>query len=159
MAGKQLMTPPDIPVNLVRAHAGETFMLGTVQIRVMEDGSNTHDRLGTAEFTVPPNTDGPPLHWHEMHDETFLVLSGRMRFFVKDGGIVDCTEGDYVTVPVRSVHTWGTLGEGCKFLNTFTPSYYINYFKILSQMTEEGKPMDKEINKKAMSYFATIGVD
>lgn len=24
------------------------------------------DRLGTAEFTVPPNTDGPPLHWHEM---------------------------------------------------------------------------------------------
>ena len=58
MAAKELMTPPDIPVNLVRAKAGETFMLGTVrkslldepfsgsaltttEIRVMEDGSNT----------------------------------------------------------------------------------------------------------------------
>ncbi|KAI1383782.1 RmlC-like cupin [Hypoxylon trugodes] len=159
MASNQLMKTPDIPVNLVRAKAGETFMLGTVKIRVMEDGSNTHDRIGSAEFTVPPHTEGPPKHWHEMHDETFLVLSGKLRFHVKDGGIVDCETGDYVTVPVRSPHTFlNPFDEECRFFNTFTPSYYINYFKVLSQLLEPGKPMDPEANKKAMAYFATIGV-
>ncbi|OTA87829.1 hypothetical protein M434DRAFT_35171 [Hypoxylon sp. CO27-5] len=157
--GKQLVPTPDISVDLVRAKAGETFKLGTITIRVMEDGSNTHDRLGTAEFTIPPHTDGPPMHWHEMHDETFLVQSGRLRFHVKDGGVINCDLGDYVTVPVRAPHTFSNpFDEECKFLNTFTPAYYINYFRLLSQLTEEGKPMDKEANAKAMAYFATIGV-
>ena len=32
----------------------------------------TDNRIGSAEFTLPPGTKGPPAHWHEMHDETFL---------------------------------------------------------------------------------------
>jgi uncharacterized cupin superfamily protein len=45
----------------------------------MEDGSRTDNRIGSAEFTLPPNTAGPPAHWHEMHDETFLVTQGMVR--------------------------------------------------------------------------------
>jgi hypothetical protein len=33
---------------------------------------STDNRIGTVELTVPANTPGPPPHWHEMHDETFL---------------------------------------------------------------------------------------
>lgn len=43
---------------------------GTVQLADIYLPDN---RIGVAEFTVPANTDGPPAHWHEMHDETFLV--------------------------------------------------------------------------------------
>jgi hypothetical protein len=40
------METPRVPVNFVPAHEGETFKLGTVTIRIMEDGSRT----GTATF-------------------------------------------------------------------------------------------------------------
>lgn len=70
--------------------------------------SDTDNRIGSAEFTVPPNMKGPPAHWHEMHDETFLVTKGMIRFHVpdpenpgKDLKTVDAYEGDYVTVPTQ----------------------------------------------------------
>lgn len=154
------METPSVPINFVPAKAGEVLQLGTITIRIMEDGSRTDNRIGSAEFTVPPNTPGPPPHWHEMHDETFLVTQGTLRFHAKDGKHIDAATGDYVVVPTRSPHTFSNAtDEPAKFFNTFTPAFYINYFKLLSTFSEEGKPMNPENNRKAMAYFATIGVD
>ena len=95
-----------------------------------------------------------------MHDETFLVTQGKLRFYAKDGKQVDAGLGDYVVVPVRSAHTFGNpFDEEAKFFNTYTPAYYINYFKMLATMAEAGKVMSPEINRKAMAYFATIGIE
>lgn len=41
-----------------------------------------------------------------MHDETFLVTQGTLRFHGKDGAIIDAHTGDYVTVPPRAPHTF-----------------------------------------------------
>jgi hypothetical protein len=35
------METPTVPINFVPAKAGETFKLGTITIRIMEDGSRT----------------------------------------------------------------------------------------------------------------------
>jgi hypothetical protein len=35
------METPTVPINFVPAKEGESFMLGTVKIRIMEDGSRT----------------------------------------------------------------------------------------------------------------------
>jgi len=166
-----------VPINFVPAKSGDSFHLGTITIRIMEDGSRTDMRLGSAEFTLPPDTKGPPAHWHEMvcpfnlfskscpltfiqHDETFLVTQGTVRFHAKNGKHIDAKMGDYVTVPTRSPHTFSNpFDEEAKFFNTFTPAHYINYFKLLHTMSQEGVPMNPEANKKAMAYFATIGVD
>lgn len=83
-AALSTMKMPRRPINYVPAKSGETLLLPNNLIcRIMEDGSRTDNRIGSAEFTVPPNTAGPPAHWHEMHDETFLVTQGviRVRFF------------------------------------------------------------------------------
>ena len=40
----------------------------------------TDNRLGAVEVTIPPHTQGPQPHWHEMHDETFLITKGTVRF-------------------------------------------------------------------------------
>ena len=89
MAG--LMETPKGSINFVPAKAGETLALGHITIRIMEDGSRTgttqslpspsplspsphlpllthqpDNRIGSAEFTVPAHTPGPPPHWHEM---------------------------------------------------------------------------------------------
>lgn len=39
----------------------------------MEDGSNTQFRLAAIESLLPPKSDGPVFHFHEMHDEGFYV--------------------------------------------------------------------------------------
>ncbi|EXJ81208.1 hypothetical protein A1O3_07498 [Capronia epimyces CBS 606.96] len=153
------METPSVPVNFVPATAGESFKLGTITIRILEDGSRTDNRIGSAEFIVPPHTAGPPPHWHEMHDETFLVLKGTLRFHALHGQTIDAKVGDYVTVPTQSPHTFSNpYDEEAVFFNTYTPAFYINYFKLLATLGEAGKPMDPEANRKAMAYFATIGV-
>ncbi|KAF2726064.1 hypothetical protein K431DRAFT_280095 [Polychaeton citri CBS 116435] len=164
MAG--IVGVPDVPINFVPATSGEVLNLGMIKCRVMEDGSRTDNRIGSAEFTVPAKTPGPPAHWHEMHDETFLVTKGTIRFHVpdpenpgKDLKYIDAHEGDYVTVPTRSPHTFSNPTDGeSKFFNTYTPAYYINYFKLLSTMGDEGKPMPAEANVQAMALYATLPV-
>ena len=118
----------------------------------MEDGANTDNRLGMAELTLAPHSTGPPAHWHEMHDETFLVTKGTVRFFgagVKGAGnresekgkggkeevFLDAKEGDYIVIGTQAPHTFSNpTGEEAKFVNTFTPAFYVNYFKLMSDM-------------------------
>jgi len=38
------MDTPTVPINFVPATGGETFKLGTITIRIMEDGSRTDNR-------------------------------------------------------------------------------------------------------------------
>lgn len=148
---------PDVPITFVPVQSGEVLKLGTITIRIMEDGSNTSQRLGIAELIIPAQTPGPPGHWHEMHDETFLVTKGTVRFHAPHGKVIDAKVGDLVTVPVRSPHTFSNpFDEEARFVNTYTPSFYINYFKLLAKMSEEGKPMSPQANMKAMANFATI---
>ncbi|KAI0972864.1 RmlC-like cupin domain-containing protein [Xylaria arbuscula] len=154
----QSMRMPRRPVNVVPAKEGEILQLGPVKCRIMEDGSRTDNRIGAAEFTLPPNTSGPPGHWHEMHDETFLVTKGTVRFHLPDGKHVDAKEGDYVVVPTRAPHTFSNpTGEESIFFNTFTPAYYINYFKLMAEMTAGGgRPLTQDVIREAMSKYATV---
>ena len=68
------METPSVPINFVPAKSGDSFHLGVITIRIMEDGSRTDMRLGSAEFTLPPDTKGPPAHWHEMVCSIVFVL-------------------------------------------------------------------------------------
>lgn len=116
-------------------------------------------RISSAEVTIPPGARGPPPHWHEMHDETFLVTEGLIRFHIPGKPDVDARAGDYVVVPTKSPHTFSNPSDATsRFFTTFTPAFYINYFKMLSELTEKGKPMSEEANRKAMAYYATLPV-
>lgn len=121
----------------------------------MESGEHTDNRIGSAEFTLPPHTKGPPPHWHEMHDETFLVTQGKMQFHGLHGETIVAKLGDYVTVPTRSPHTFSNpYDEEAKFFNTYTPAFYINYFKMLSQM---GQAVSHSITDIESSLLMRLG--
>ena len=82
-----------------------------------------------------------------------------MRFHLLNGKTIDAAKGDYVTVPTRSPHTFSNpFDEEAMFFNTYTPAHYINYFKLLSTMAEEGVPMNPEANRKAMAVNHTLEV-
>ncbi|KAH6644491.1 RmlC-like cupin domain-containing protein [Boeremia exigua] len=151
------MEMPRRPINYVPAKEGEILKLGHVICRIMEDGSRTDNRIGSAEFTLPPKTGGPPAHWHEMHDETFLVTQGTVRFHAPDNKHIDAHVGDYITVPIRAPHTFSNpFEQEAKFFNTYTPAFYIDYFRILAQLGKDDEKMSKEKNLEVMGRFATI---
>jgi len=71
------------PTNVAVFHRSdelETLQLGPISIHVLEDGSRTETRLGVVTLGLAPFSTGPPQHWHEMHDKTFLVTKGRVKF-------------------------------------------------------------------------------
>ena len=97
-----------------------------------------------------------------MHDETFLVTKGAVHF--KTSGLkesqsdIEAKAGDYVVVPVRAPHTFANpYDEEARIFNTFTPAFYVNYFKLLSDLAKDGA-LTPEIMRHAMASYATIPV-
>jgi hypothetical protein len=87
------------------------------------------------------------------------IAQGTVRYHIPGKPDVDAKLGDFVSVPVRAPHTFSNpFDEEAKFFNTYTPAFYINYFKLLGSMIEEGGEMTKEKNLLAMANYATLPV-
>jgi quercetin dioxygenase-like cupin family protein len=145
----------DPAVSVVGPGDGETILLGTTRLRVLEDGSNTGHRLGLAESVLAPHTPGPPQHRHAQHDEGFYIISGTVRFTVgaKD---YDATAGTLVMVPPGAPHTFANLtDQPAVMLSTFTPDLYVQYFRDLQDMIAGGQALTPQAHIQAMSRYAT----
>ncbi|MEU0031352.1 cupin domain-containing protein [Streptomyces sp. NPDC006335] len=142
-------------VSVVGPGGGETIVLGTTRMRVLEDGSHTGHRLAIAESVLAPHTQGPPQHRHARHDEGFYILSGTVRFTVGDEDH-DATTGTLVMVPPGTPHTFANVSdEPAVMLSTFTPDLYVQYFRDLQDMLAEGRPLTPRANIDAMSRYGT----
>lgn len=62
-----------------------------------------------------------------------------------------------MTVPIRAPHTFSNpFDEEARFFNTFTPAFYIDYFRILAEVSGRDEVMSKEKNLEVMARFATM---
>ncbi|MFE2408940.1 cupin domain-containing protein [Kitasatospora sp. NPDC059408] len=142
-------------VHVVGPGQGETIVLGTTHMRVLEDGSHTGHRLAIAESVLAPHTQGPPQHRHGRHDEGFYVLSGTVRFTVGTDDY-EATTGTLVIVPPGTPHTFANLtDQPAVMLSTFTPDLYVQYFRDLQESLADGRPLTPQTNLDAMSRYAT----
>ncbi|WP_035803554.1 cupin domain-containing protein [Kitasatospora mediocidica] len=142
-------------VSVVGPGDGETIVLGTTRLRILEDGSHTGHRLGLAESVLAPHTPGPPQHRHTQHDEGFYVISGTVRFTVGEQD-VDATAGTLVMVPPGAPHTFANLtDQPAVMLTTFTPDLYVQYFRDLQDMIAGGRALTPQAHVRAMSRYAT----
>ncbi|GAB2916886.1 cupin domain-containing protein [Streptomyces mayteni] len=145
----------DPPVSVVGPDDGETILLGTTRMRVLEDGGNTGHRLGIAESILAPHTPGPPQHRHAEHDEGFYVVSGTVRFTVGEDEH-DATPGTLVMVPPGAPHTFANVtDQPAVMLSTFTPDRYVRYFRDLQALMAGGRKPTPEANVRAMRRYAT----
>ncbi|MEV5900562.1 cupin domain-containing protein [Streptomyces sp. NPDC052127] len=145
----------DPAVSVVGPGDGETIVLGTTRMRILEDGSHTGHRLGIAESVLAPHTPGPPQHRHAQHDEGFYIVSGTVRFTVgvKD---YDATTGALVMVPPGAPHTFANItDQPAVMLSTFTPDLYVQYFRDLRNVVVGGQPLTPQVGIQAMSRYAT----
>ncbi len=142
-------------VSVVGPDDGETILLGTTRLRILEDGSTTGHRLGIAESVLAPHTPGPPQHRHAQHDEGFYVISGTVRFTVGEKDH-DATAGTLVMVPPGVPHTFAnTTGRPAVMLSTFTPDLYVQYFRDLRDMLAGGAAPTPQASIRTMSRYAT----
>ncbi|WSW56644.1 cupin domain-containing protein [Streptomyces platensis] len=146
---------PELAVSVVGPGDGETILLGTTRMRVLEDGSNTGHRLGLAESVLAPHTSGPPQHRHAQHDEGFYIISGAVRFTVGDDNH-DATAGTFVLVPPGAPHTFANVtDQPAVMLSTFTPDLYVQYFRDLEAMFADSQALTPQANIQVMSRYAT----
>ena len=131
------------------------MQLGPITMRILEDGSTTGHRLGIGEITVAPHTEGPPQHRHTRHDEGFYVVSGTARFTVGTS-VYDAPAGTLAMIPQGAPHTFANpTGEPLVLLNTFTPDLYVQYFRDLRQVIEQGGTLTPEATGRVMAQYAT----
>jgi len=143
-------------VSVVGPGGGEVVLSGPVQMRILEDGSTTQHRLGVAEITIAPHTDGPPQHRHARHDEGFYVVSGTARFTI-GATVHEAAAGTFVMIPPGAPHTFANPGdEVTVLLNTFTPDLYVQYFRDLRDMIAAGRPMTSDAIVDVMGHYATV---
>ncbi|MFI6051082.1 cupin domain-containing protein [Streptomyces violascens] len=142
-------------VSVVGPGDGETIVLGTTRLRILEDGSNTGHRLGLAESVLAPHTPGPPQHRHTQHDEGFYIISGSVRFTV-GADDHDAPAGTLVMVPPGAPHTFANVtDQPAVMLSTFTPDLYVQYFRDLQDMINAGQAMTPQATLQTMSRYAT----
>jgi mannose-6-phosphate isomerase-like protein (cupin superfamily) len=142
-------------LSVVAPDGGEVVDLGPARIRILEDGTTTAHRLGIAEISLAPRSDGPPQHRHALHDEGFYVVSGTARFTVgRDSH--EAPAGTLVMVPPGVPHTFANPGDQpLVMINTFTPDLYVQYFRDLRDTFAAGQEVTAPATIEVMSRYAT----
>ena len=57
---------PTENITVVSNNTGEVIKLGPITLTILEDGSNTDNRIGAVSIYLPPHSVGPPQHWHQV---------------------------------------------------------------------------------------------
>ena len=136
---------------------GRTISLGSIQMVVQEDGTQTRGTLGVAEFAVAPHAPTPPPHIHHAHEEGFYVLEGELEFLTGEQ-TVRAGQGTWVMVPIGTVHTFSNpTDKPARFLNTFTPPLYLGYFEAMSKLIQaDGAPDPHQFAALMASYDTEV---
>ena len=143
-------------VTVVTAEQGDSFAIGPLRTRILEDGTGTGHRLGVVEVTIAPGASGPPQHIHRRHDETFFVVSGVVRF-TSAAEHLDVNPGGLLTAPIGIPHTFGNPDGDAPavMVCTVTPDLYINYFRELGAAAATSGPLQPAAILEIMSRYAT----
>jgi len=146
--------------NVVKAGDGKAISIGNTRLQVKEDGSRTRGMLGLAEFEIPPGgTNTPPLHVHYAHEEGFYVLEGELEFQAGTD-TVRVGRGGFVMVPIGIPHTFrNPTDKPARFLNTFTPRHYLDYFAEMSQLFQSNPSASPLQAAEVMAHFRTERVE
>ena len=142
---------------VLNTHEGRIVSLGPIRMIVKEDGTRTRGTLAIAEFVIAPNVPTPPPHIHHAHEECFYILEGELEFLVGTEKIQAST-GAYVTIPIGVPHTFANIGNApARFLNTFTPPKYLNYFYELSDLlSTSGMPTPMQMGELMARYDTEV---
>lgn len=123
---------------------------------VKVSAGDTLGRLTVIEGRMTPQLKGPPAHVHDGHDETFVVLPGRMRFRVGDQ-FHTAVPGETIFAGRRLAHGFSNpFDEPARYVAILTPSGYEEYFaKVAEHVTWAGEMPDPARTLELMAQHFT----
>src|SRR3954452_5297148 len=129
---------------LVGPEDGKAGSLGSIGVRFMIDGHETHDGgFSLVEHPMPARHLAAPLHKHTHEDEYSFVIEGRMGALLGDE-VVYAEAGDLVFKPRDQWHTfWNAGDEPCRILEIIAPGGFEDYFDEIVDAMAKG-PLDME---------------
>jgi len=139
---------------------GQSIDLPGWSMQVKVTAADTLGRLTVLHGQMAPQLAGPPAHVHAEHDETFVVLAGRMRFRIGDRF--------YTAVPGETVYASRWLAHGfgnphdepAHYAAILTPSGYEDYFRKVAQHVADTAALpDPALTAELMAQHATVLAD
>lgn len=136
---------------------GERIELPNWSMLVKVAAADTLGRLTVLEGRMAPQLSGPPGHVHDGHDETFIVLEGRMRFRIGDG-FQTAVPGETMFASRRLAHGFNNpYDEPARYVAILTPSGYEDYFrKVSAHVAATGAMPDPDLTRDLMAQHHTI---
>jgi quercetin dioxygenase-like cupin family protein len=139
---------------------GEAIELPGWSMRVTVTAADTGGRLTVLHGEMAPHLAGPPAHVHAGHDETFVVLGGRMRFRIGDR-FHTAVPGETVHAGRRLVHGFANPhDEPARYVAVLTPSGYEDYFRaVAAYVARTGSTPDPVVTGALMAEHRTVLAD
>ncbi len=83
-----------------------------------------------------PRSDAPPLHTHSREDESWVILSGRVRFWIGSTSLAECDvydaeAGAFIYGPRLVPHTLQPITDTAEILQINSPGAVEGYFKAI----------------------------
>jgi quercetin dioxygenase-like cupin family protein len=108
---------PGVEGIVLRAGEGERLETDT-RVATIKVG---RDELSLIEFELKPGFDGPKLHTHDDHVDSFYVLEGEAEFRFADETLL-LGAGSFVAAPLGVEHTFSGGPGPSRLLNIHAPS-------------------------------------
>lgn len=101
-------------------------------MHVKVGAADTGGRLTVIEGEMAPGLPGAPAHIHSDHDETFIILDGRLRFRIGSQHHT-ALPGEVVYASRDLAHGFANpFDEPARYIAVLTPSGYEQYFRTLA---------------------------
>ncbi len=120
---------------LVARNEGEHFHFLNHLYTAKVSSEQSNGTLTVMEFLAPRDF-GPPLHSHDLEDEMFYIIEGRMWFSSGD------VEGEYETgatvwLPRERPHTFQVRSDTARVLQITTPAQFEKFVATLGKRVDE----------------------
>ena len=88
----------------------------------------TNGKYFLGKTTIPTGDPGPPIHTHLKEDESFFLISGKLKFNV-NGLEIELNQGEFLNIQKGQKHVWkNDEKEDAELLIIFAPTGIENMF-------------------------------
>jgi mannose-6-phosphate isomerase-like protein (cupin superfamily) len=140
----------------IPASTGELVVEGRLTVKV---GADTTGGVYTCMRGHTPPGKGPPLHVHELEDETFYVLRSTYEMHWGDE-VITVEPGACLYLPRHTPHTFVNVGDGPgELLEVMTPGGLDKYFHAIEHLgaVADDLPARNEIGSRyGLAFFADL---